>query len=258
MGVSFQTGATDTTRPMILFANEWTGTSADSGVIANASNENTYEFWTPASVPSSAFTDKSPTAFDVDVFCIAAHNLGDLGCSVTFAYHDGLAYVDLGTISPTDNRPVIYICQQQTTDRIRVTVNGPAVPSIGVVMAGKRLIVPSGILGDYAPIEWTEDVEILGGQTVSGQFLGQRIRRRGVSGRVNFANVARSWLEASGLPFVRHFNDGRAFFFAPNPALLPGQAAYCWRSERDRPIAPIMLTDRLVEMNMEFSAYVGS
>jgi len=171
-------------------------------------------------------------------------------------YDDGGGYAEIASYSPTNDEAICFLFDEVQADAIRVDISGVTVPSIGVIFAGKRISPPSGVVGSYEPFSWSESIDVLGGETITGQFVGQRIRRQGRSGFLDLGRVSRGWFEAEGLAFVQHFNSGKPFFCVPSPESIASEVAYCWRAPREKEIVPALSEGHgWVRLAMGFRAY---
>lgn len=260
--IHIEAGATDTGKPCVLLENHFaTGTLAASTEatdydVENAVAENTYDGWQPTAMPAemSVVLGASDAA---DCVAIAAHNLGSKGATVIVEYMDG-SWTEAASFTPTDDSTILILFPEQSSDEWRIRLTGSDEPTINFIMLGKRLVFPSGIVGDYTPTDWGARIDVLGGQSRSGQFLGQRIVRRGADTRVDVGRVPLSWYLADGLPFPQHYNEGRLFFYAGWPANLSNDLALCWRDERGGEIRPVISASDWVSLSFNVSCYVAA
>jgi len=249
-------------KPCVLIGNIFNegvttyGSAAASG--PNAHDGNTFDAWTLASVPAGIVTTLSE-AQAVDCLCIAAHNLGTTGSTVEVHYETGAGWVLAASFAATDNGPIMAIWRAQTAVKWRVQFSGGTPPTIGVIAMGKRMVFATGIPGDYVPTNWGSTVEVLGGDTLGGQFLGQRILRRGADTRVTLGAMDREWFEREAVAFVKHYNDANPFFWSGGPRTVPRDLAYCWRPERGAEIRPAYTqAGELVRMSFEVACHVSA
>ncbi len=238
--IEIDVSATETSKPTVLTGNLFAdGTlspsSAEPGAEAgNVTSGGTHDFWTASTMPATLTVTLAAPA-EADCCAIAAHNLGTIGARIDVQRWDGAAWITEATANPTDDSTIMVLFGALTSDQWRIRLsNTPSMPTIGVAMLGKRLIFPISIVGDYVPTNWGERIEVLGGKTISGQFLPQRIKGYGAETTVNIGRVDYTWHESIGLVFARHYNEGRPFFFAGWPEQLVNDVAFCRRSQNAR------------------------
>lgn len=241
--IQIESGTTDTANPMVLIENLFAvgvigPSSEESGFEAeNVAAENTFDGWKPVSTPGDLQVQLT-TAAPANAIGVAAHNLGSKGATLVVQYNPGSGWIILAEHTPVDDSPILILFPEQTSDLWRIRVLGAEVPTINYLMLGKRVVFATGIIGDYTPTNWGETLEILGGETNGGQFLGQRIIRRGAETRVSLGRVTKASFALGGEAFFKHYNQGKAFFFAGYPAGLLNDVALCWRPENMREINP--------------------
>jgi len=220
---------------MVLYRNvlaegtlAWSSQTVD-GAAANALGPQTYDFWTPASLPATLSTTlASPTV--CDACAIIGHTLGSKGATVLVEWWNGSVWVIAQTLIPADDRDLLLIFGEQTSAQWRIRITGTLVPSIAVVMIGSRLLIPGGVQADYVPINLSLDIELAPSITVRGQYVGTFLKRSGASTGLALALQERLWIETEASPFIAHYNAGQPFIWASCPDLLPEDMAYCWRA----------------------------
>lgn len=259
--IYIEPSAVDTHHAAILYRNVLSeGTlSASSetadGAAANALGPQTYDYWTPTSVPATLAVALSAAA-ECDACAIVAHNLGSTGATVTVQHYDGAAWVTDAEITPTDDSDILVIFEAAESDqwRIRVTT---AVASIGVAMIGPRLLVEGGARVGYTPINLAAVVELAPSITVKGQYVGTFVKRHGAKTTVALALQTKEWVEDTAAEFIDHFNEGSPFIWASCPDLLERDLGYCWRAAD---VLQIVYTAgaQWAEISMGVQAYVGS
>lgn len=237
--IQIEPGTPETSKPTVLIENLFAdGTLVASSEAANAQAANavdgkTFDFWTPTVMPAT-FTVTLGASDAADCLCFAAHNLGSQGATLTLEQWDGGGWIAVATVAPTDDSTIMVLFPEVSSDQWRLNISGATAPSIGQASLGKRIVMPVGIVGDYTPTDWGERLDLLGGKTRSGQFLGQRIRARGAETTVNIGRMDRSWYLSTGRVFQSYYNSGQSFFFAGWPNTLPNDVAMCWRPPRSR------------------------
>lgn len=183
--------------------------AAASGVVqllaANASEVTTYagtvtntiqvlQGWLHLS--EAAWENYLFTSQEVDVCCIGAHNLGTRGGTVTIQRFTS-SWVDIMSITPTDDSPIMAIFEPLTDDAWRIKVEHAAGPAVGVVWFGKALQMERPFYGGFAPSQMNRSTVVRGNKSEGGQWLGRSTVRR--SQRVSYAwqNLTAAWVRAN-------------------------------------------------------------
>ena len=253
--------ATELNEASALFRNvlaegtfTWSSQSAD-GFAANALGPQTYDFWTPASLPASLYSNHAAPV-ECDACAIIGHTLGSNGCTVDVLWWDGAAYVVAHSVTPTDNRDMMLIFGGVASAAWQVRITGVTVPSVSVVMLGPRFIIPDGVAADYVPLNLALDIDLAPSITVKGQYVGTFVKRTGGATSISLAQQRREWIEGDARPFIAHYNDGAPFVWSSCPDMLPDDMAYCWRSGG---VLRASYGGGAVwgQMGLEVSAYVG-
>ncbi len=216
-----------------------------------ATNGATFDFWSPTAVNADAeFTFSGALPFDC--LCIAAHDLGSKGATVTVR----AGGADVATFAPPDDSAVMMLFPEVTEQTVEIAIaGGAAASSVGVLMLGRAISFQRGLLDGYVPTEWAQRSEILGGLTLSGQFLPQRIIRTSGETDIDLAVLDDAWWRANGDAVRARFNAGQPFFYAGGPSLFPGDIAYCWRGPGAAELRPKMRLGGFVSVAMTVSFY---
>lgn len=219
--------------PMILWRNVLAqGTLVASsetadGFAENALGPQTYDFWTPASVPATLAVTLA-VAEQCDACAIFGHTLGTAGATVEVQYFSG-SWLTAATATPTNNEPLLFIFPAQSSTQWRIRITG-AVASISIAMIGKRLVVPGGVQTGYMTLDMALQIEMIGSSSVTGQFFASRVNRKGAQTSIALATQTRTWIEGAASGFIAHFNAGGTFAWASAPELLPRDLGYCRRA----------------------------
>lgn len=248
--------------PMVLWDNFYArGTVTASsqtadGAGANAAEETTYDFWTPASLPATLQVTLA-SAEAADCCAIAAHTIGSSGATVIVEYLDGVTWTELGSVTPTTDAPILIVFDRTTDTDFRIRITGSTVPSIGVVFLGERLNFSSGVALPYTPIWQSQTVELLQSVSIGGQFLGNRVNRRGGNGSITLNILERSFIEgATFQAFKTHYDNGKSFFFASSLASYEEDISYVWRAPNAEMKPTFANSGIFYQIQMGLEAYV--
>jgi hypothetical protein len=239
-----RTEVADDDLPMVLFKDNMSGstltasTTATGYYVDNLKTGSTYDTWQPTSVTSHITVDMgSPTT--VDCLAISAHNLGTVGTHVTLQYSsDGASWSNVSdeTLTPIDVAPttddtLLILLTSETKRYWRVGFQ-IAIPTVGVIQLGERLTFPHGVSPSYVPLWQSQNVELLNSRSMTGQFLGNRVVRRGGDGQINLVPFEHSTLVSTDVQlFKTHYDNGKPFVFAAYPSVFDKDLGYCWRKQ---------------------------
>ena len=266
--IHVQTGAVDTNRPRALFDNAFassagtiTGDADTSFPVSNLATETTWEYWKP---PSASLADAIVTLTSsvfADCAFIGAHELGSSGARFRIHYSQdgGTTWVPIITLTaPTNDEPIMVVFPRVSANAFRLQqIDGPA--PIGIFMIGEALVFENGVDQRYTSFRHGQRIEVQGGNSLGGHFLGQRIRRRGGNTSIRFPLLTSDFVDTDMDEFETHYNDGRAFAFATNPDFRETDLAYCWRPDDANELRPQYFENGIYEeftMNVEY--YVGA
>lgn len=160
-------------------------------------------------------------------------------------------------ITPDDNSAIMVLFPTESGDLWRINQrNGPA--SIGVVMLGEKLAFEYGIT-DPVSFRHGKRIEVMGGNSIGGQFLGQKIRRKGGNTTLDFPWLTSDWVNNQMAVFEGHYNAAKPFGMALRPDYDDQEVAYCWRPDNGSELRPqSQANGRAMSMNMQVDYYVGS
>lgn len=172
-------------------------------------------------------------AVTVDVFCLAYHNLGALGATVTVRYStDNFATDDnvLATLSPSDN---LVIFKPMTSThvrywRIQIALGAAGQPYIGQVLLGAMLNLPKAVKVGSTIVHDSDDDDIINNIAQNGNFLGMTVINQGVKGSISFDFMTESYLRNEYKTFKDHART-KPFFYSWRPSLYDADAIICWR-----------------------------
>ncbi len=262
--IYIETGAFDTSQPTALYQNLLTeGTLSGSGStgfeIGNAITGTTWDFWRPPSSAVASLQVLLAGQSMADCAVIAAHDLFTTGSSfrVQYSVDGGSNWLNATDwIAPVNNNDIMVLFPEFTGNAWRLQqMDGPG--SIAVAMIGNKLAFESGIDGSRVGFVHGHQVEVMGGNSVGGQFLGQRVRRRGGNTSVTFPWLTSPFVDDTMADFQVHYNDGRPFAFAGNPRYDDNDLAYCWRPDRGSELRPSYIQNGMgVEITMSLDYYV--
>lgn len=255
----------DTDMPTVIYDNLFTqgtlsGTAETGFPLGNAVSGATWDYWRTPSTAAASIEAVLSSQSSADCLFIDAHNMATVGAEFRLRVStDGGATFPTTIIdwtAPDDNSPIMVLFPTATGDVWQLSQrNGPA--SIGVVMLGEKLAFEYGI-EDPVSFRHGERIEIMGGDTLGGQFVGQQIRRKGGNTSFNFPWLTRDWVNNQMAEFEAHYNEGLPFGFALRPSYDADELAYCWRPQGGQELRPqYQQMGKAMSMNMQVSYYVA-
>lgn len=250
-----QDSAYDKNKPCVLYQNVFEeGTlTATSGTAENAVSGTTWDFW--IGTGSSTLTVDMGVDTEVDCFFIDAHDLFAVGSTLTVQAYIAAAWVTIETITPTDNAAIMVITPNITATQFRVTAIGV---SIGVVMAGKRLVFPNGVDPSHTSIAHARTYELLSGDSISGQFTNSMVVRKGASLGVTFPLLNAEWVDSEMKEFETHYNVGKPFAWAASPSRFPDDMGFCKRPSGAGELRPMYYEGGMYEeFTMDLGVYIN-
>lgn len=165
---------------------------------------------------------------ELDTCCIAAHNLGTRGGTVTIQRFTS-SWVDVMSITPTDDSPIMAIFEPLTDDSWRIKVENAAGPAIGVVWWGKLLQMQRPFYAGFAASEMNRSTVVRGNKSEGGQWLGRAVVRRAQRASYAWQNLTQAWVRANldGASGLIRALETQPFFLAWRPSELQ-DVDYAW------------------------------
>lgn len=134
-----------------------------------------------------------------DVYCLAGHNLGSSGTRITFEHDNNNddTWTSLGTLSPTDDSPIMFIHEGVTSSRWRISLDRGVLPEIAVLRVGALLQMERPFYGGHAVSRMNRNTSISGNISGSGQLLGRAKKRTVLNGAYAWNNLTYTWVRAN-------------------------------------------------------------
>ena len=262
--IFIEPGVTNTNTPTVIFDSiiidsTVTFTSQETGFGAvNTLGVETYSWWKPTAADvvdgTSQVQYTLSTPSTADCAFIESHDLGTIGATVEIQYFD-VSWKTAASITPSDNSPIMILFPEQSSSNWRVEVSTTSQYHIGIVLIGNRLVFPTGVDSRYTSFVHSGNFEIMGGNSLGGQFLGQKVIRKGGNTSLIFPLLDTSFVDNDMLMFENHYNTGQPFGFATKPNAFAGDLGYCWRPDNSSELKPKYRDGSLYQeftMNVDF------
>lgn len=160
-----------------------------------------------------------------------------VGVQITVAYSaDDITYTTFAAaVTPADSTPILLLDAAVSARYWRVSVASPV--DLACVYIGQVLEMQRPFFDGFSPLSLSRNTDTTASMTRGGQFVGQDIIRRGVSGSFELNNLKPDWYRANFDPMVRHLRT-LPIFFAWNLKSAAGDVNFCWSAD---PIKPAMV-----------------
>lgn len=255
----------DTDRPTVLYNNLYEqgtlgGSEAVGFPLANAITGSTWDYWRTPSTAAASIETTLGAQTAANCLFIDAHDMATVGADFRLRVStDGGATFPTTVIdwtTPADNSPIMVLFPSVSGNVWQLSQrNGPA--SIGVVMLGEKLAFEYGV-EDMVSFRHGQKIEVMGGNSIGGQFLGQKIRRKGGNTSLSFPWLGADWVNNSMSGFEAHYNEGKPFAMALRPDYASDELAYCWRPDSAGELRPhYQVKGVSFSMNMQVDYYVA-
>lgn len=238
MAIVITNAPTETDRlPTILWNNLLLGKTLAASTEAvdypkeNIRTENTVKSWQPTALPATLSVDLTVST-SVDSFALVGHNCGSKGNTILLqSSPDNTVWTTQCTIVPTDDKTILGLFTAFSARYWRISISGGTVPTISVFMLSQRFNLPAGVKPPYNPVWLSQQFDLLTGSTMGGQFLGNRVLRKGGRTSISLVSFDPNFVATTLIPFREHYNSGKAFVFAASPSAFANDVGYVWRTE---------------------------
>lgn len=264
MSVVIQSGAVDTRQATVLWENKLTAmnylasSSAAGYPAVNVTSPDTATEWRPTSVPAWVQGDTGGSTI-CDSVGIASHTIGSSGASIDIQYSpDTATWTTIQTVTPTTDEDLFLIFPETSSRHWAVRVRN-AIPTIGVIFIGKRLVFPHAPIDSYTPLHHSRKYTKYFNTSIGGHLISNRVESMGAETEVDIGFVQRSFVEGDFRRFQKHYNQGGTFFYAGSPVNYPLDVGYCTASS-DEEIVKVeyIQADKLANLSFGVRAYVGT
>jgi len=178
--------------------------------------------------PSAATWDADLfTATSGNCICLAGHNLGTRNGRIRIYYGSSPTLID--TLSPTDDSPIMFLFDAQSSADWRVAIDRAAGPKVAVIRIGSVLTMERPFYGGFSPAHWNRTDQLTGNKSEGGQFLGRDIINRGFAARYDWQNLTDAWIRTNldGMNGLIRAVRKEPFFIAWR-ALEQNDCDYAW------------------------------
>lgn len=234
----------------------WDGLWHMVTVVLEPSGSQTKMVYVDGKLVNAKTTTYLPTWTDVDIFEVG-HRAGGkhLGHASTGliddllvlnraatateikAWYDSGETADLATVglpAHSDDRPIMTLVEEQTTNKYRLRFVGQTTPVVGVIYMGKALEMARPLYAGHSPINLARTTVVRPNISERGQWLGRSIIRSGAVGSWSWSNLTAAWIRRYLDPFLESART-LPFFVLWRPETFPGESAYCWTLQDPAP-----------------------
>jgi len=194
---------------------------------SNALSIGDYQYWIPTAMPATAEITLSGS---ISFIGIAASDLSAKVVTVKAEYFDGSNYQLISEVIPGNDYGLMFIFDELTTEKIRLTFSGAEIPQIGVIQAGDVITMPANIESGYLDLKLGRNTVFDSNLSENGKLLGRRVIRTSLSGTPEWKVVEYDWVAKYFTDFM-DYAETSPYFFAQNPQDEPDAVYYCWSND---------------------------
>ena len=233
--VGYQTYTRDLTAAAVTASSEAADAPADAPL-----RPDTYEYWQPTALPATWQIDLGASQ-SIDYVGLGGHTFGSNGTTVLIETSpDAATWTTFADdAAPSNDAPLMFLDESRNARYVRITldaINSPGdEPRLAVVYIGEVLAMQRMIFGGHTPMPLQRETVLRSALSKGGQFLGQNIQRKGVTGDAAFRHLTNDWVRNSLDPFIKAARN-YPFFFAWRPYGYSEDVAYCWATGDIAPI----------------------
>lgn len=154
------------------------------------------------------------SAVAVSALCVAHHNLGSVGATLTLSGSaDDATYTPLVTQSFTNDNVSFLTFTEASYRYLRLTVSGHGGAAyIGDVFAGPVLTLPFGPNTGWTQPSQSDDDEITANVTGAGAIAGVSIIARPKATEIEFRDFDKSWFDSNWSSLVASLKQYPAYY----------------------------------------------
>lgn len=207
----------------------------------HVANPSTNLFWRGADTSEQHLTVTAGELIETDYIGVGRHNLGSAAIPVALEVQtevDGEWIVLVDPFIPQDDGILIFrYVPQVIVSRRLAFQSGNAPPEVGVLYAGKLLVMDRGLpVGiPVTPFPLGREADVSTARSEAGDFQGRTVLAERITSEMDFRHLDADWYRESCAPFVKAATT-RPFFFAWWPERYPRDTGYCWELESIHPV----------------------
>ena len=205
-------------------------TTATGFAVGNLTDWRDYTQWQPTALPATVTVDTG-SAKAADFWTLWGHDLGTQGATVELrGSTDNFSASDVlvDSVTPTDDDPIVRYFASASYRYWRLRVTGSTMPSIGILAAGARLVLPQGFQTGFDPYGRAPRGQF--NRSVSGQPLGRSIAFQEWRSTISVPLVEWSWLRSTFGPAWDAHLKGTPFVLDWDPDNHADEAKLVWAS----------------------------
>lgn len=249
LGPAYTVGPYGDDNPVVGYDNRITRSNITADIsdpdypASNLGNVSTAEIWRSTDTYDQALEAVFSGTAEMDYLAFAKHNFATAGIDIA---------VDVATELDIDSMPVWFEVVPSTavaTDgpvlvrftagdyiaiRLRMSA-GDEAPEIGVLYAGKALVLERTIQVGHTPITYGRDTNIVNQVSENGNFLGRIKVGETLETAFDMQIVTPGSYRSDIDPWVEAATT-KPFFFAWRPETWPNEVGFCWMTNQPRPV----------------------
>jgi hypothetical protein len=207
--------------------------SAAGFPVSNLGNVSTASIWRSANADLQYVTVTLNGEYEVDYLAIARHNFssGEIPIAVEIQAEPLGAWSTLIPDQFLDsNSARIFRFARGFPIAIRLKMfAGAAAPELAILYVGKLLVMQRRLYVGHSPITLSRRVQVVSGQSESGNYLGRIVTGSSLSTSASFSHLTPGWYRQNFEPFAKA-SETVPFFWAWRPQQYPREAGFAWRT----------------------------
>lgn len=178
--------------------NQANTTAVDSSTYDedNIGNGLTGDRYKPNATSWTIEIDLDGGAASATTICIGSDDMFTSGQTVNIQY-DNSGFTTIDSVTPTDDSPIMFLFEAQSSAKWRITGSGTAKPTIYNVMIGNALKMERPFYAGHRPARMNRQVEVMGNISGSGGLLGRSTRRTILTGGYSWEHLTRDWVRTN-------------------------------------------------------------
>jgi hypothetical protein len=134
-----------------------------------------------------------------NIFCAAGLNMADSGGRIQILHdeNENGIYTQIDQLDPTDRGPAMFLFDEITSARWRISISRTVMPEIAVGWFGDALVFERPFYGGFTVPRMDRNTQIMGNISGTGELLGRSKKRTTLSASYSWSNLTYDWVRAN-------------------------------------------------------------
>ena len=244
----------DGRNPIVLFNNLLTDSTPSVSAAESALTESTYDAWDFNLNQTVTFDLGAAREFN-SFAIVGGRDTGNVTLSTSTNNSTFINITPTAIPTPTSDC-TLFLFNQRDVRYFRVQFAGSGPASVRSLWLSKAFEFPGGVGYNYTPVWMAQEVELLVSKTMNGQFVGNRTISKGAMTDIPMIAEERTFVEEDLQPFIKHYNEGRAFIWAAGPTVFDKDVSYVWRQQNSEMRPTFDQSGNWMSFTMSVEGYV--